>query len=331
MTKIADLHCDTILALYLDEQAGKKADLKENDHHLSLNKMKQGDYILQNFALFCDKGAYENIEKHALDLYDVYSRMLKENADLLAPVYTAKDIEKNIAAGKISSVLTLEEGDVTFGGLAMLRNWYDLGVRLITLTWNYDNAIGHPACKAGAGHDYHAALTEFNDDKAGLSEFGKAYIAQMEKLGIIVDISHASDATFWDVYNNTTKPFVASHSNARALCSVPRNLSDEMILAIAKRGGLIGINFCPGFLRKDSPEKSYLRDIVAHIKYIADLAGTDVLALGSDFDGISGDLAIKDGSEIQKLCKALQDEGFSYGQIEDILYKNVLKFYQKNL
>lgn len=151
----------------------------------------------------------------------------------------------------------------------------------------------------------------------------------MERLGIIIDVSHLSDAGFYDVYHHTTKPFVASHSNARQVCGVARNMSDDMILKLASRGGVMGINFCSDFLTTEGTHQtSYIKDMVQHILYIKNLAGIDCIGLGSDFDGIGSKLEMKDASGYQMLYGALIEAGLSIEEIEKIFYKNVLRVYK---
>ncbi|MGN1277108.1 MAG: dipeptidase, partial [Floccifex sp.] len=251
------------------------------------------------------------------------------------PVLKYEDIEKNEKEGKISSMLTLEDGGVVFHDLAMLRNYYRMGVRMIALTWNYENGIGFPNLLVNP--DFMDSkvpnLLQRIDSVNGLTDFGLDYIQEMERLGIIIDVSHLNDAGFWDVYDNTTKPFVASHSNARSICPVARNLSDDMILALKERGGVMGLNFCGDFLElHDQPNgKSRIQAMVAQIQYIKDLAGIDVIGLGTDFDGINCELEIQDASCMPKLQQALLDAGFSKEEVEKIFYKNVLRVYQEVL
>ena len=332
--KVVDMHCDTILGLLEREDHFREGSLLSSDLSVDLQKMKQGDYLLQNFALFTYLKKRDIPEHEAMRLYDMYCRQLEAYNDIIAPVYTYADIEANEKAGKLSAMLTLEEGGVVFDDLAMLRNWYRMGVRMITLTWNFGNGIGYPNLSLGKFPDYHlAALGQRIDSQNGLTDFGLDYIREMERLGIIIDVSHLNDAGFWDVIDYTTAPFVASHSNARAICPVARNLSDEMILALAERGGVMGINFCGDFLElHDLPNgPSRISAMVEQIKYIRNLAGIDVIGLGTDFDGISCELEIKDASQMQKLADALRKEGFTETEIEKIFYKNVLRVYKEVL
>jgi membrane dipeptidase len=171
---------------------------------------------------------------------------------------------------------------------------------------------------------------DFNAKQYGLTKTGIEFVQEMEKLGMIIDVSHLNDAGICDVLRYTKKPFVASHSNARAICSHPRNLPDDLIVAIAERGGVMGINYNPPFL-KDGEEVSRIEDMVRHIKYIKNLAGVQCIGLGSDFDGIGGKLEISSPADLPLLQQALEKEGFSESEIEAIFYKNVLRVYQEIL
>ncbi len=180
----------------------------------------------------------------ALEEIDVFKRIMAEYPDSIAPVYTAADIRKNAEAGKISGMLTVEEGGCCKGSLGVLRRMYELGVRMMTLTWNHDNELASPAGKprrAAGGPD----------PRRGLTETGFAFLAEMERLHIIVDVSHLSDRGFWDIVEHGTRPFAASHSNCRALCPHTRNLTDAMIRALAEKGGIAGLNYYAAFLDTD--------------------------------------------------------------------------------
>ncbi len=333
--KVLDLHCDTILGLLEQEENWQEPSLLHNSMAIDIEKMEKGKYLLQNFALFTDQKKREIPEEETMRLYDMYCRMLEENTDRIAPVLKFEDIEKNEKSGKISAMLTLEDGSVVFHSLAMLRNYYRMGVRMIALTWNYENGIGFPNLLVNP--DFASSkvpnLLQRVDTVNGLTDFGIQYIQEMERLGMIIDVSHLNDAGFYDVLDNTTKPFVASHSNARAICPVARNMSDDMILELAKRRGVMGINFCGDFLDlHDKPNgPSRIQDMVNHIKYIRDLAGIDVIALGTDFDGIDCELEISDASQMSKLEQALYKEGFSQEEVEKIFYKNALRVYKEVL
>lgn len=319
--KVADMHCDTILRIY--DEGGS---LLENNFNIDLRKMLAGDYLLQNFAMFVNLGENDDPLIKAQRLIDLYYREIEKNIDLIKPVFSYQDIEYNQKAGLMSAMLTLEEGAVVNNDLAVLRNYYRLGVRMITLTWNHPNGIGYP--NLVSTKEYKDLYHINNQD--GLTDFGIEYVREMERLGIIIDVSHLGDAGFYDVLKYTTKPFVASHSNARSVCGVARNMSDEMIKLLAKRNGVMGINFCGDFLKasKTGGERSCIKDMVKHILYIKDLVGIDYVGLGSDFDGISQDLELRDASMMPMLKEALCEAGLSEDEIEKVFYKNVLRLYQ---
>lgn len=172
------------------------------------------------------------------------------------------------------------------------------------------------------------------DTEHGLTEKGIAFVEEMERLGMIVDISHLSDAGIWDVFRYTRKPFVASHSNARSIASHPRNLTDEMIRALSERGGVAGINYCASFLY-DAPDGekklSRVTDMAAHIRHMKQIGGIQCIGLGSDFDGISCDLEMKSPADLPLLAGELRKGGFTESEIEAIFYKNVLRVYRELL
>ena len=191
-----------------------------------------------------------------------------------------------------------------------LQEYYDKGVRMLRLTWNFANCFGYP-------NSPDATIM-----KKGLSAFGKEAVEEMNRLGMIVDVSHLSDGGFWDVVSISKKPFVASHSDARALCNHTRNLSDKMIRAVGEAGGVIGMNQCPEFLYPDSRENR-IEDMVKHLLHIRNVGGREVAALGSDFDGITGRFAIEGPHQYQKLAGALAKAGLSGEEIDEIFFKNV--------
>ena len=267
--RVVDMHCDTVLELLSRDLKGKEASLYSNDLSIDLEKMKKGNYLLQNFALFTDQKELAIPEQQTMRLYDEYCTQMDKYADYIAPVYTFSDIEKNDKEGKLSSLLTLEDGGVCFNDLAMLRNYYRMGVRMIALTWNYENGIGYP--------------------------------------------------------NLSMKDMNGNRPNYK------RSVSDDMILQLAKRGGVMGLNFCGSFLADRDDHKSCVEDMVKHILYIKDLAGIDVIGLGTDFDGISCPLEIEDASMMNLLEEALYKAGLTQEEVEKIFYKNVLRVYKEVL
>lgn len=317
--KVVDMHCDTIAELYYSKRDGRPESILENTLHIDLKKMQKGDYLLQNFALFTNLAKAEHPFEYAMQLADVFFTELEAYSEWIGIVKTWKDIEANCQADKMSALLTLEEGGVCQGNLAYLRNFYRLGVRMMTLTWNHPNELAYP----------NNMKERIPDTTNGLTEIGIEFVREMERIGMIIDISHLGDAGIWDVFHYTTKPFVASHSNARALNGHPRNLTDEMIRALAERGGVAGINFCAPFLQKAAPDQdlthSYCRDMVAHMKHMKQVGGIECIGLGADFDGIVSIVEMNDCSGIQMLADEMARQGFVTSEIEAVFYKNVLR------
>ncbi len=329
--KAADMHCDTIAEIFYALQDGKDTGLARNNLQLDLEKMEKGDYLVQNFAMFVSINRYADPLEHCLKLIDLFYQELAKNQDKIALALNYNDILNNEKAGRMSALLTIEEGGVTKCSLSHLRNFYRLGVRMLTLTWNYENGIGYPNFKMIEGEkpDFHTPNTEY-----GLTDFGLSFIEEMERLGMIIDVSHLSDAGFYQVLQHTTKPFVASHSNARGVCNHVRNLSDDMIRKLAERGGVLGMNYCPSFLEDTEREEDAtgsIADIVRHIKHITAVGGYECIGLGSDFDGIPARRDLPDASCLQLLAEALEREGFKQKEIEAIFYKNVLRIYKEVL
>ena len=328
---LIDMHCDTILSLW---EQGENASLRKNGLSVDIEKMVQGHVLVQNFALFTHRKEEAIPEKRTMDLMDRYWSELEHNKDRLAPVLCFEDIEKNARDHKISCLLTLEDGGVVFDDLAMLRNYYRLGVRMIALTWNYPNGIGYPNLSMDDFTDYkQASLLQKVDNENGLTEFGIRYVKEMERLGMIVDVSHLSDAGFWDVVHHATKPFVASHSNARTICPVARNLDDDMIRALDQKGGVMGLNFCGDFLETHAAANgpSRVEAMVRHILYIRDIASINCIGIGTDFDGIHSDLEIPSSAHMWKLQEALRRAGLPQEDIEKVFYRNVLRVYEETL
>lgn len=312
--KIVDMHCDTISRLFDGAEKGEPGGLRKNSFHLDLCRMKEAGYLLQNFALFVDKRRCRDVTEHAEKLLALYEKELAGNKDLISPVSSFSDIEQNQSQGRMSALLTLEEGGILKGSRELLRTFYEKGVRMITLTWNYPNEIGYP-----------------NGDERGLTPRGRELVEAMEEMGVIVDVSHLSDAGFYEVAELTRKPFVASHSNARSLCASPRNLTDGMIRVLGERGGVAGLNFYPAFLTSVAPggeNSGTIADVAAHARYIANTGGVEVLGLGSDFDGISGHKELPGVQAVPRLADALKKEGFHASDMDKIFGGNVLRVYK---
>lgn len=317
--RIVDMHCDTIYLLQNSEEG-----LRENSMQMDLHKMKEAGYLLQNFALFVNQEEVENPLETGLLMADIFHREMKKNKDLIRPVTTYDEIIKNKEEGIMSALLTLEEGEICKGNPALLRNFYRLGVRMITLTWNYPNTIG--CSNSQKNQPYGDAVM------TGLTPEGFTFIEEMERLGVIIDVSHLSDGGFYDVLHHTTKPFVASHSNARAICPHCRNLTDDMIREMGKRGCVTGLNYYGAFVNLGGQDaKSTVEGLARHASHIANVGGIECLGLGSDFDGFHGDCELTDCSKLYLLEDALKKEGFTSSDIDKIFYKNVLNLYKEIL
>lgn len=319
---IVDLHCDTLGELLKQKDRNEAYDLYENEGHLDIRRMKEAGYLLQCFAAFVDMEKVQSPYERGRALAALYKELCSRYKAYIAPVYSFADIEKNRKNGLISAMLTIEEGGVLEGSHRHLEEFYEAGVRMITLTWNHPNEIGYPGCMEAT------PLPEVHDWKTtgaypGLTEKGITLVEQMEEKGILVDVSHLSDAGFWDVAAITHKPFIASHSNARSICGHKRNLSDAQIRTIAERGGVIGLNYCVDFLEDDAAKLS-MESFIRHVKHIIRVGGEGVLALGSDFDGIDTNPVLRHMGELSGLFDAMQQSGIAPSVIDKIKGENAL-------
>ena len=328
--KVWDLHCDTLSELRRAEKAGSPRSFAHNDLHIDLEKLQKGDYMLQCFAAFVNladptPGADPLVT--ALEEIDVFKRIMKAYPLAIAPVYTAADLRRNAEAGKISAMLTVEEAGCCKGSLGVLRRLHELGVRMMTLTWNHPNELAAPNANPGG------PLTA--NTETGLTETGFAFLAEMERLHITADVSHISDKGFWDIVEHGTRPFAASHSNCRALAPHNRNLTDEMIRALADRGGIVGLNYYSAFLDADPthPEtcRSTVELIAKHAAHFKQVGGAGIISLGSDFDGIDGPHQLETAADLPLLADALRREGFTEDEVEGVYWRNAYRFFEHNL
>lgn len=315
---LIDMHCDTLTRLF-EEKKGQN--LQNTDCSISIPGMEKAWTLAQFFACFTCLGdymetdGYEGCYRQALNMIDLMEGQLKEFPEALASARSYGEIMENHSRGKISAILTIEESGILNGKLERLDTLYEKGVRLMTLMWNYENCIGHPNSRDGE-------IME-----KGLKEFGIQAVERMGELGMIVDVSHASDGTFRDILEYAESPVMASHSNCRALCSHPRNLSDDMIRALAEKGGIAGLNFCGAFL--GTAKDSKIEEMTAHLLHMIQVGGREFPAIGTDFDGIEEvhmDIPRVDGME--KLWEALKKKGISENQLDLIWSGNALRVLQ---
>jgi len=318
--KFIDLHCDTLMHTVGREEPLSL--LKNDQTSIDFTRMKEGGSLAQFFAVFLptEEMFLENLgEVMDDDLYintlvDTLKRGIGENGDMIALAHNHEDILKNEREGRMSAILTIEDGRSVQGSLDKLRSYHDMGIRLISLTWNFENCFGYPNSD------------DRNIMEKGLKEFGREAVEYMNHLGMIVDVSHLSDGGFADVAKISKKPFVASHSNSREISPHKRNLTDQMIRVLGEKGGVAGINFAPHFLQPDtSTDRSTVELMVRHLNHMKNVGGEDVVALGSDFDGIGGDLEVDSIHKIPMIFDALEKDGWSTGQIEKFAYKNTLR------
>lgn len=312
--RLIDMHCDTIWMLMRE----KNVHLHKNQFGVDIEKMKQAGSMAQFFACFIyideftGTNLFEQGYQKALEMIKIGKNEFVENADDIQLACNYNDMLSNSLHGKMSAFLTIEEGGVLCNDLVRLEKLYTEGVRLMTLTWNHENCIGFPNSM------------DVDSMKKGLKSFGVEVVQEMNRLGMIVDVSHLSDGGFWDVIRYSKKPFVASHSNARELCAHPRNLSKEMIQALSEKGGVIGINFYPYFLNKNGV--ATVEDIVNHIEYIYQIGGEDVIAVGTDFDGFDeGELEINHIGEMEKVFDAVKRRGLSERQMDKLFCGNAVR------
>lgn len=359
--KVVDMHCDTVSALLDLRDHGKPEGLRSNGLHIDLSRMRESRYLLQNFALFVALGRDGDPWERVCRLYRCYREELERNQDILAPALCYADIVRNEAEGKLSAMLTVEEGGVCKGDVEKLQELYRMGVRMMTLTWNFKNEIGSPNLdlkrrqaarraleawkntapgtteeeeKRGEAQAASDSLLHSPNLTDGLTRKGREFVAQMERLGMIPDVSHLSDAGFYDVLEETRKPFVASHSNARAVCPNARNMTDDMIARLADRGGVMGLNFCADFLEEKPVgvgNPGTIAAVVRHAKHIVSVGGIGVLGLGSDFDGIDTHRELPGAQSMGLLWDALHGAGFTEGQLDKIFYQNVLRVYRDTI
>jgi len=304
MTPIIDWHCDTILKIHNE---GTDSNLKNNPFHIDIDKMKQGGIAAQFFAVFVKLEQNPDPFSKFIQITDRFFAELDDNRDTIGFARSFEDLEENTRQDLISAFLTIEEGEVIAGDPDKLEQAYARGVRLITLTWNYENSIGYP--------NFH-----WEYQSKGLKPAGCELVERMNDLGIVIDVSHLSDGGFEDVAALSKQPFVASHSNARAESNHYRNLTDSMIRKLADAGGIMGLNFCPAFL--NGTEAATLQDMVRHLAHIKNIGGTEVAAFGSDFDGIQGDLGVKTAADYPELISAMRQAGFTGHEIDLVSSEN---------
>jgi membrane dipeptidase len=305
---VVDLHVDTLL----DIQAGRRT-LGERSArgHVDLPRLREGGVGVQVFAAYIAPHEAARGLSRALELLRAFHTAVAANSAQVSLATTVEEIEQVRRAGRIAAVLSVENGgDALARDVRTLDEFSRQGVRMLGLTWNHSNALGDGA---------------LGRDHGGLTDLGRAVLRRMEELGIIMDVSHLSEAAFWDAVRTTRGPLVASHSNAATLRAHPRNLTDEQLRAIAARGGVVGIDFYPEFLGEATLER-----VLDHIDHMVKVMGIDHVALGSDFDGIPQTRrGLEDVSRLPNLTAGLLRRGYTTEQIHKILGANALRVFRQ--
>ena len=305
---VLDLHCDTAYRL-LGEKFDNVGSLRKNEFHIDLERASTLDGYAQCFACFTSPLEKLPANLSVIGLFErEMATILREtevNADSIQVAYSAKEIAENLKNGKMSAILTIEGPAGIDYNAELLEDLYNIGFRITTLSWNEQNALTG-SCVTGGG----------------LTEQGRAYVKEAQRVGMIVDVSHISDEGFWDIMDITGNPIIASHSNSRAVWNHPRNLTDDMYMAICKTGGTVGINLYNDFLGNNPT----IDTVCDHILHFLEIAGTDKhISLGSDFDGIDAmPVGITGIQDYPKLADRLLALGLSEATVKNIFWNNAL-------
>ena len=363
---VIDTHADTPQR-FLDENYDIGSTDPKDPGHISLDKAKTGGLGAEFFSIWVEPEANTGHFAHrTLDLIDSVYEQAARHPDRMMMAFSVDDIEHAHREHKLAALLGIEGGHSIENDIRLLRDYYRLGVRYMTLSWSNTNEFAD-----SSGDINNPKVLHHN----GLSEGGRQIVLEMNRLGMLVDISHVADKTFSDAIAITKAPVIASHSSARALTNHPRNMTDDMLRAVAKNGGVVQANFYSGFidenyrkaaeaqakdrdvavkanadqLRAAGKSVTYLDDdrierewfakiprpplssLIDHIDHIAKVAGIDHVGLGSDFDGVSGPTSegIDSAADLPRITQALLDRGYSAEDIRKILGGNLLRVFRE--
>jgi membrane dipeptidase len=316
---IIDMHCDTLLECYT-----KQIPLRDGPSQINLEKLRKGGALAQCFAIFVvsnDAAGRNNVKLSPYEFYKemvaLFHREIRVNADLIAPALCAGDIQNNRAQNKLSAILTIEDAVPLDGKIERVDEFFADGVRMMSLTWNYENSLGYPNSPDPGLH------------ARGLKPFGLEVVSRMNELGMIVDVSHLTEGGFDDICRISKKPFAASHSCARQLGSHQRNLTDRQLKMLGEKGGIAGVNFCAQFL-EDHATLSSAKNIVRHMVHIKNKAGIDALAWGSDFDGIDESVLEYEDYAGFPMIISEASKYFSDDELDKINHGNFLRVFKEN-
>jgi membrane dipeptidase len=361
---VVDTHADTPQR-FLDEGFDIGSTDPRDIGHVSLEKARRGNLGGEFFSIWVDPETNQgHFAQHTFDLIDSVYEQAARHPDRMMMAFSVADIERAHREHKLAALMGIEGGHSIENDMHLLRDYYRLGVRYMTLSWSNTNEW------ADSSGDVNDAKIQHHN---GLTDFGKQVVLEMNRLGMMVDISHVSDKTFWDVIAITKAPVIASHSSARALVNHPRDMTDDMLRAVAKNGGTVQVNFFSGFVDEDYRKameaqskdqaaaiqkysdslkaqgkpinyieidrmgrewmakipRPPLKSLIDHIDHIAKVAGVDHVGLGSDFDGVSGATpqGIDSAADLPKITQALLDRGYSANDIKKILGGNLLRVF----
>lgn len=301
--QIIDTHSDTLTEIF-----NKKENLYENCLHIDIKRMKKYSSYCQFFACFTEPENKENAKGYALSAFSYFKDEILKNHEYIGLAKNFKEYCDLKNAGKIAAFFSMENADA-IEDISDVDLFYDLGVRLMSLTWNFDNNL---------------ASGVLGDRTRGVTDFGKRIIKRMEEKNIILDVSHLNEKSFWDVSDISNNTFIASHSNAYSICDNPRNLTDEQFLEIKARDGFVGINFYPLFITGEKRAK--ISDILKMIEYFLSLGGENIIGFGCDFDGVDylpdGILGVE---SMEKVFNEMAKIGYSKELMDKIAHKNFQK------
>lgn len=313
---IFDCHGD----IWTDVTVQKSKGMENVIRNRHLDRLIKGNIIGGIFVLWIDPPHDKTPGKRLIEMIGATATEIMGNQDILRIILEKEDFNKALEEEKLAVVIGAEGLSGIGDNIDLINALYMFGLRHASLTWNEENLL---------------ATGARGNPERGLTVLGEKAVNLMEELGIIIDVSHANDKTFWDIYEKTTKPFIASHSNCRALCDVNRNLSDEQLKAISDRGGLVGLNSFNEFVHLDK-EKQDLKHLVNHLDHLVEIMGVDHVCFGFDFfdflendttdDFVEGDtigtLGFENAYETQDLIDEMIKRGYSKEDIEKISYKN---------
>lgn len=305
--KYIDLHCDSVTSCF--NQGEKFASFSGQ---INAEKLKSAGCLAQCFAIFTEGST---ADKDFEDYASFYASVLRENP-LLTPAYTLSDVLSAEKEGKIAAILTVENAGFLKGDVSGLSRLKKLGVSMLSLVWNYANAFAYPNLVFRKGRPVLSAR-----NGRGLTKAGKEAVEELNRLKIIIDVSHLSDGGLKDVLALSEAPIVASHSNAYSVCPVSRNLKDRQLKKIADKGGVVGLNFCWDFVGGED----MFAGLLAHYKHIVNVAGEDAVCFGSDFDGIPRYAQLDDCTYMDRLIRYFGENGVSDKQLEKLAHANFLR------